>query len=240
MQESANFCSNCGTTVKQESKISAPKEWEFTYFKMGYEQGGTLYLTHGRTEQSIRLELWENEKSFILPKIQKYLDDGWQALSDFGVNSYRFFRRQDKDNMPYLSVSSFFVELQRPARELTKLEKEIIGIWESEGDPNRGLMPIVNLALLGKAKVQNVYYEFLRNKTYYWKNVMGEEVNRGVFSDNGKGQIVLIPKNNENEGDTIDEYIRLENEKLIIVRRFISDKRLKDFNFFRTSQHKTG
>lgn len=231
LPDDANFCSKCGAstngkqTVNNGHTITQP-ELEYTYFKIEYSEGGAYYLTHGRSEQSVRDELWNDKRSSIMPRIQKYLMDGWQASSTIGANAFKFYRRTDKQGTPYLSVKSFFVELERSARELTILEKQLIGIWEQLDDPD-GFNRFVNNLLQGFAG-KTVHYEFFKDKTYRWTNINEEEVNRGVYKDDGKGGILILPKNWE---QLADENIRFEQEKMVLVRRYSDRDELREFRF---------
>lgn len=229
LPDDANFCSKCGASTKgkqsvNDSHAKTQPELEYTYFIVEYEEGGAYYLTHGRNEQSVRDELWNDQRSLIMSEIQKYLKDGWQASSNIGADAFKLHRRTNKQGEPYLSVGSFFVELQRPARELTILEKQLIGIWEQLDDPNRFNRFVNNLFQAGK----HVRYEFFKNKTYRWINTVDEEVNRGVFKDNGKGGILIIPKNWD---DLADEYIRFEQEQMVLVRRYSDRDELREFRY---------
>lgn len=164
--QDGQYCPHCGKSVAPASQISAstPIEWEFTYYRVSWAsgKGGRYPLTFGRTESSVRLDNWGEDQSWILPKIQYYLDRGWVPVGEVGPGGYHFIHHED-----YLEVFQFLVEFRRPATPLSASEQQLLGVWEEAKQPNAGLLGKLGNALLWqRLEIQRWQYEFFGNRTF--------------------------------------------------------------------------
>jgi zinc-ribbon domain len=90
--DGSNFCLHCG------SSMIAPKaavEWEYRDFVWAWKpgQGGKFWLgdpSLGPDENAIRLTNWNQDQSKILPKIQEWLDNSWEPITQIGPAAYSF------------------------------------------------------------------------------------------------------------------------------------------------------
>jgi RNA polymerase subunit RPABC4/transcription elongation factor Spt4 len=104
-QEKVMFCPSCGKQVPDSSRfclhcgssISAPvtntkEEWEYRDFLLQWERGkgGEYYLDEKNNINSIRLQVWNETQSWILPQIQEWLDKGWQPVTEVGPAGFSF------------------------------------------------------------------------------------------------------------------------------------------------------
>jgi hypothetical protein len=125
---------NCGAALPVSSAPAvaapAPTEWEYTFFSLDWKtgNGGRYPLGVGSNEQLVRMKNWGEDQGRILPDLQKWIDQGWQPVSEVGPNAYIFRRR--RGNPDWLEVASFRVKLRRPRTSpLTSHESAVIGKW---------------------------------------------------------------------------------------------------------------
>lgn len=202
--ENASFCAYCGKAIRQSyaEPITEPvrpknTEWEYNFYGQNWDlgEGGHWNLTFGRTEYDVRLDNWGANQDSLMPKIQLYLDDGWQLINPPGPNSYRFKRHKDTDGLNWLELDSFIVEFRRPARPRTEKEKELLGVWQEVGDPNKGFFKqLGNVILSQRLTIHRWRYEFFENRTFGRTDYEGRERDGGIFFENKKGGIEMLYK----------------------------------------------
>ncbi len=117
--ESSSFCLHCGSSITNPKAASDKQiEWEYCDYIVEYKsgEGGKYPLTIGENENTIRLAVWNSDQLIRLSDIQKWLDKGWQSVSQIGPSGYSF--RQGGGGFlggtPYLTVVEFRVKMRRP------------------------------------------------------------------------------------------------------------------------------
>ena len=80
---------NIGGIVFYVNKSSWPqqiREWEYTDFVYTYPKGSwwARLGSKGYTESGAKLEFWQNSQRQIFPELQKWLDQGWEPIGEFG------------------------------------------------------------------------------------------------------------------------------------------------------------
>lgn len=121
--DNSKFCLYCGKNITiPEPSSDKQVEWEYQDFliKWGARDGGRYFLKDGENENTIRLKVWNNSQSWILPKIQELLDNGWQPVTQVGPPAFSFRYREERlhDN-PYLEVEEFKVTMRKPKQNRT-------------------------------------------------------------------------------------------------------------------------
>ena len=201
--ESAVFCAFCGKEISQIKAIldvdNSTVEWDYNFFRRGWKNGGRWNLTFGVTEHNVRMDNWGQDQSTLLPKIQKYLDNGWQPISPPGPGSYYFDRNTDyagEIKYTYLSVSHFIVEFRRPAKSRTEKEKQLLGIWQEIHDPNQGFWSRLGNAVFDhRLNVGRQRYEFRKDRTFREIDRLDKKVDSGIFyEDPTTGEIRTFQK----------------------------------------------
>lgn len=218
--ENASFCAFCGKPIAQSITASASSvdEWEYSFYRRNWElgQGGRWNLTFGKTEYGVRLDNWGSDQDYVMRELQVFLDRGWQFVSTPGPNSYRFRRHEDyagSVKFTWLEVSSFVVDLRRPARPRTEGEKQVLGIWQEVYDPNGGFWNTLgNVAFLHKSTVDRWRYEFSKDRTFRRTDRRGEECDGGIFRENDKGEIQMFYKYSPH----LDGSAKVTGDRLIV------------------------
>jgi hypothetical protein len=197
--DNAMFCAFCGKAIKETQIQSTTTKWEYFFIRKTWKSGngGRYNLLNGKTEYSVRLDLWGQDQSEVMKQMQEFYDLGWQSISPPGPGSYRFAENTAYSNdykYTWLEVRSFIVELRRPAQERTEKEKEIIGIWQETQDPNDGFWnKLGNVIFMQKLEVERAKIEFRDDKTFTLINRGGKEVDSGIFVEDD-GKITMIYK----------------------------------------------
>jgi len=121
------------------------KEWIYTYFTISWDIGkGGRYPSSN--EQIIRHNEWGRDQANLLSGIQKYIDDGWQPLTEIGPAAYLFRR-----NGSFLEFAAFRVKLRRPKpTEFHANKTRFLGKWHVTEVKGRGLNKFV-MGLAGMA-----------------------------------------------------------------------------------------
>jgi len=218
--ENASFCAFCGKSIVQSLAIPVNRvdEWEYTFYRRNWKmgKGGRWNLTFGKTEYDVRLDNWGSDQDHVMRELQAFLDKGWQFVSSPGPNSYRFFYHEDYAGgvkFTWLEVSSFVVDLRRPARSRTEKEKQVLGVWQEVNDPNNGFWKTVgNVIFSQKLAVDRWCYEFIEDRTFRRTDRDGEERDGGIFFENDKGEIQILYKFSPES----DGFVRLTDNRLFI------------------------
>ncbi len=215
--ENARFCAHCGKAINQPLEVPSPKstEWEYYFYSTYWEsgKGGRWSLTFGVTEASVRLDNWWQDQNWIMPQIQKIIDEGWEYVTPPGPNSYNFETHTDSAGgikFKWLSVRSFIADFRRPARPLKEKEKNLIGTWQETEDPNKGFWKkLLNIVFAQKLTVNKETIDFHKDHTFTLKTSLGIS-KEGVFYEYPSGEIELLYKHYPDQNSTVT----IENGKL--------------------------
>ena len=65
------------------------ENWEYKEFCFPYRPGWSWYRLGmgGTTDTSARFSFWSGSQRFILPEIQKWLDEGWEPIGEIGPSA---------------------------------------------------------------------------------------------------------------------------------------------------------
>lgn len=80
---------NIGGIILYVNKSGWPqqiREWEYKNFVYPFPKDFMWVRlgSKGYTESGAKLEFWQNGQRRILPELQKWLDQGWEPLGEFG------------------------------------------------------------------------------------------------------------------------------------------------------------
>jgi hypothetical protein len=162
-----------------------PVEWEYGYFlrHWGPGKGGSYPLGDGKTEYHARVFYWSDNQSWILPELQKYMDEGWQPLTEVGPNAYAF--RRHGGSPDWLEVKEFRVKLRRPKTLPTPEHvARLLGRWQRTEITGKGLKGGL-LAGVGKAVgvlSTDFVLEFLPDGIVRSGKVGRDPTGQGVYS----------------------------------------------------------
>jgi hypothetical protein len=124
------YCPSCGKTIPEESKFclhcgkpttSLPQR---TQPKIEYDDFVITYDYKGQwgfawTKLSIARDYWQNLQAEILPKIQNWLDEGWEPISEVGLSGFKiedsptFVERLFDQPMQTKTLVEFRVKMRR-------------------------------------------------------------------------------------------------------------------------------
>ncbi|MEZ4641770.1 MAG: zinc ribbon domain-containing protein [Chloroflexota bacterium] len=196
--ENAQFCAHCGKAVGTAPQPPQPpeerpsQEWEYTFYRSSWKsgKGGRFNLVFGKTEYDARLMHWGSDESWLMPSLQKFLDNGWEPVGKIGPGNYHFRHNEDHYGIHWLEVHTFLVEFRRPARPLTDLEKEVLGVWQETHDPNKGfLRKFGNVVFDQKVNIDRARIEFYKDKRFQSYNRDGKASRAGIFFTDKNGKI---------------------------------------------------
>ncbi len=116
----STFCLHCGTKINAAGKQKAVK-WEYRTFEYHYAPGHEPY----RGAASIvytRENVWQEEQEFLLPKLQLWLDLGWEPITEVGSSAliWEQYKKVElgwdliPSRFPYEKVSAFRVKMRAP------------------------------------------------------------------------------------------------------------------------------
>lgn len=119
--DNSKFCLHCGSSIIASSTETIV-EWDNKDFVLEWKQGtgGKYYVNEQNSHNTNRLQVWSDTQSWILPKIQEWLDDGWQPVTEIGPSAISF--RSTTGAIGYIfavitfEVSEFRVKMRRPKR----------------------------------------------------------------------------------------------------------------------------
>ncbi len=82
--EESVFCMHCGKPISTLSgQRPVPPQWEYYEFHLTWEK--TYWIRCSKSsEAEARLDYWQSYQSVIMEKLQEYLDQGWQPLTEIG------------------------------------------------------------------------------------------------------------------------------------------------------------
>lgn len=212
--DNASFCAYCGKPIQGE-KQPQKNDWEYVFYRKWWKpgKGGRYNLINGKSEYSVRLELWGTDEGQVIKELQEFYDIGWQPLTPPGPSCYRFSENTAYSgdyNYKWLEIRLFIVELRRPAQERTAMEKEVIGVWQETDDPNQGFWnKFGNVLLSQRLEVERAKMEFHKDKTFTVTNRDGTKGSGGIFGE-ADGKIAILYKYTP-ELDTI---ATIEGDKL--------------------------
>lgn len=226
----ASFCAFCGKPVAHSiaTPANTVNEWEYTFYRRYWKRGkgGRWNLTFGKTEYDVRLDNWGSDQDYVMRQLQAYLDKGWQFVSPPGPNSYRFSYNEDyvgRVKYTWLEVSSFVVDLRRPARPRTEKEKQVLGVWQEINDPNEGfLKSLFNVVFYQKSTIDRICFEFSKDRLFRRTARDGKESGRGIFYENEEGEIELLYKYRPD----LDGLVRVIDDRLFIENVTTEFKRI--------------
>lgn len=186
--DKSTFCLHCGkaiTTVTKPTRTA--NEWEYVYFSWDWKvgEGGRYPISGGHSEQAVRLRNWGEDQSKILPSLQEYLDEGWEAVSEVGPMAYVFRRYKD-----YLSVAAFRVKLRRPRTSaIPSHQSKLIGKWQPVDIQTKGIYKLA-LGVGGMLGVMPKEYTFRDDNSY---QVLTKNYHSGVYTFTNEQTIRMIP-----------------------------------------------
>lgn len=222
--ENAQFCAHCGEKVSnapQPPRAPAPpveQGWEYTFYRSTWKQGkgGRFNLTFGKTEYDARLDNWGDDESWIMPRIQTFLDKGWEPIGKIGPGNYHFRHHKDLNDIPWVEVYAFVVEFRRPARPLTKPEEQLHGTWQETFDPNKGFFrKLGNVVFDQSLTVQRERITFHKNRKFQTFDRDGKPGRDGVFFfQEDEGRIELFFKFNSD----LDAVASVIGNRLVLKR----------------------
>jgi hypothetical protein len=88
--DASAFCLHCGksTNLPAPSSAVSPStvvEWEYRDFTITWRQGESGWVAaDSYPEPAARLYYWQNIQSYVMPELQKLLDEGWQPVTEIG------------------------------------------------------------------------------------------------------------------------------------------------------------
>ncbi|MCA9936093.1 MAG: zinc ribbon domain-containing protein [Ardenticatenaceae bacterium] len=203
LEENAKFCAHCGKAVgtapqpPQPPRKRSPQEWEYTFYRSTWKpgKGGRFNLVFGKTEYDARLMHWGGDESWLMPRLQKFIDNGWEPVGKIGPGNYHFRKNQDRHGIHWLEVHTFLVEFRRPTRPLTTQETEILGVWRETHDPNKGfLRKFSNVVFDQKVNIDRARIEFYKDKRFESFRRDGKLSRSGIFFTNKDGGIEVMYK----------------------------------------------
>jgi hypothetical protein len=178
-------------------------------------KGGRWNLLLGLTEYHVRLDNWGKHQDYVMRQLQEYLDEGWQFISPPGPNSYRYIHHEGYAGgvtYTWLELSSFVVDLRRPARPRTEKERQVLGVWQEAKDPNRGLGKLINLISVQRLTSDRWRYEFRKDRTFRRTDGNGKRRDGGIFLENDEGEIKIFYK----YSPRLDGVVTVEDNRLIM------------------------
>jgi hypothetical protein len=118
--ENSRFCLHCGQSITAPSTAArVPTEWEYKDFVYEFEPPGrgmwAKLGSGGYTEAGAKLEFYQNSQYEISAEIQKWLDEGWQPVSQIDSSCVELrtgYSHRDKSAgywlmMAFFSIPSF-------------------------------------------------------------------------------------------------------------------------------------
>lgn len=162
--DKSQFCSHCGSPIViTPTPSNAHIEWEHIHFSWTWDRGkgGSYPLSSGRSEPLGRAQFWGDNQGRILPDLQRYLDKGWQPITEVGPNAFIF--RKHSGNPDWLEVAAYRVKLRRqrtspsPAYELNT-----IGKWQHVDTRGGGCLVRLFQGLSAATGGQVKEFEFAR------------------------------------------------------------------------------
>lgn len=83
--ENSRFCPHCGTRIDTPG-VRPVTQWEYRDFVYTYPEGkGPWRACGSRTYR--RQDIWNEQQMFLLPKLQEWLDEGWEPITEVGVGA---------------------------------------------------------------------------------------------------------------------------------------------------------
>ncbi|MBX3084761.1 MAG: zinc ribbon domain-containing protein [Anaerolineae bacterium] len=92
--DGSNFCIECGAAIYATKAV--PTAWEYQDFLVTWDVGTRPY----RLLASVTITrdyIWAAHQKRVLPELQKWLDAGWQPITETGVAAceWNFFAKRD-------------------------------------------------------------------------------------------------------------------------------------------------
>jgi hypothetical protein len=92
--ENSTFCLHCGTRIASPRVVPTPArqipiEWEYQDFVYRWSPG-QIWVNVGRqgyTMPAARAWFWQEYQRQIMSDLQKWLDEGWEPISEVGPSS---------------------------------------------------------------------------------------------------------------------------------------------------------
>ena len=194
--DQSRFCFECGAAVPTQTSqpAAAPKvtEWEYCYYVHWWDlgRGGSYQLDGNQTEMRARLEWWASHQKTFNPRLQEYLDQGWEPITEMGPNAYNL-RHHKKGINEWLEVRDFRVKLRRPkSRDKPPHLVALLGRWESVEVIKRGLLANI---MVGIGSTLGMYakgyvYEFFDDYSFTGSSKGVNKNNWGIFDFFDKNQ----------------------------------------------------
>ena len=121
--DGSKFCLHCGSSLSTPTaNTNAPIEWEYHDYVRTWKpgEGGKYYIVDYGNENAIRLNVWNQLQSVILPDIQQLEDKGWQPVTQIGPAAFSFRYHQGSFLAPavYLEMAEFRVKLRKSKQDV--------------------------------------------------------------------------------------------------------------------------
>lgn len=138
------------------------------------------------SEPLIRLKIWGQVQIDILPRLQQYLDGGWEPVSEVGPSAFVFRRRPD-----FLTLAAFRVKLRRRRTfAIPDYQSRLLGRWKVVETKANGIHNSL-LLNIGKAMV-SFPKEFMFAKDNTW-HILTNKDERGIYEFINENCVNLIP-----------------------------------------------
>ena len=86
--EDAIYCSRCGTKVaKTAGKEAAVPEWEYDDFVMVWRDARYHKVGYALSLMDTARNWWPSVQQYILEEYQKWLDEGWESITEVGPSA---------------------------------------------------------------------------------------------------------------------------------------------------------
>lgn len=90
--DNSRFCLNCGNSIVNDSAKPVVHNYEYEDFSykmdVTYKEIGTLRI------KEIPDDLWREYQDKILPEIRKWMDEGWEPISEVGPAGFKMYEKE--------------------------------------------------------------------------------------------------------------------------------------------------
>jgi hypothetical protein len=109
-----NFCWKCGEKVATDigkmqlasvsgitksPNTNAPIQWHYKDFVYTWSHKETWYRSSNYNDTQVRVDVWMNYQSKISALLQKWYDEGWQAVGEVGPSSIKIHQYKEWDGI---------------------------------------------------------------------------------------------------------------------------------------------
>ncbi len=108
--DDSKFCLHCGKPINKPKSTQFVIDWEYKDFVMTFPPKKIRSVSASNyTEPAARLTYWQNYQSLIMPELQKWLDDGWQPLTEISPSCIQLDTYRLTQSGWSIIIGGFFV-----------------------------------------------------------------------------------------------------------------------------------